>query len=202
MQHDRVKTSRAKPRSDASDSLDASAVFEDRAFIGDIASNVEVVVKRQRTLQADDDSPLDGPPAAEAATVRAPRVFRVEGSVEPKLEQVEELDLPTQVAKPRLRRRRVLHGEVKIIRPASTDSPARAKGQGLSDLGRSVERDSGFLDFGVGQDEGRRYATLMTEIAKLERQAKAAKAAEAAAAVRWIRKAIVEYTISKDELGL
>jgi DNA-binding protein H-NS len=54
----------------------------------------------------------------------------------------------------------------------------------------------------VDREEGRRYATLMKEIARLERQAVVAKKAEAAAAVRWIRKAIAEYRIRAAELGL
>jgi hypothetical protein len=42
----------------------------------------------------------------------------------------------------------------------------------------------------------------MTRIARLERQAQAAKKAEAAAAVRWIRRAIAQYQIHPEELGL
>ena len=47
-----------------------------------------------------------------------------------------------------------------------------------------------------------RYELLLTQIAKLRRQADAAKKAEAAIAVRWIRKAILEYQIGPDDLGL
>ena len=44
--------------------------------------------------------------------------------------------------------------------------------------------------------------TLMTEISRLERQAKVAKETEAAAAVSWIRKAIAEYGITAGDLSL
>jgi hypothetical protein len=47
-----------------------------------------------------------------------------------------------------------------------------------------------------------RYEVLLTQIAKLRRQADAARKAEAAIAVRWIRKAILEYQIGPDDLGL
>ena len=93
-----------------------------------------------------------------------------------------------------MRRRRVLHGEVKTIRPVRTDFDTQLEGP--SDV------DTAILDFGVGEEERRRYTRLMNEIARLERQAKAAKKAEAAAAVSWIRKAIAEYGITADDLCL
>jgi hypothetical protein len=64
------------------------------------------------------------------------------------------------------------------------------------------QSDPRFLDFGVDEEDGRRYVTLTKEIARLESQAEVAKKAEAAAAVRWIRKAIGEHEISAEELGL
>ena len=48
----------------------------------------------------------------------------------------------------------------------------------------------------------RRLAAINAEIAALERQALEARRAEAASAVRWIKRAIVEYDLTADDLGL
>lgn len=178
-----------------SDGLDAYAVFE-RGPNGDSAPNVEVVVKRKRTLQAGADATLDRQGSAEEASVREPRVFRVDAPVQPPVERFK--DLPT-VPRLRTRRRRVPRGEVKIIRPAATASsstPLEHKSETEQPTGL------GLSDFGVAPEEKSRYTKLMTEISRLERQAKAAKETEAAAAVSWIRKAIADYGITADDLSL
>lgn len=176
-------------------------MFGKRGAPGAGASNVEVVVKRKRTLLTGDDATVDGHAPAEAATVRAPRVFRVEGSLETASEQVEGPVMPkaSEEPRPRKRRRRVPHGEVTIIRPVAIDLSEIER---PSDFGRPHEQSVAVPDFGVAPEDQRRYVKLLTEIARLERQAQAAKQAEAAAAVHWIRKAIAEYAIGADELGL
>ena len=152
-----------------------------------------MVVKRKRTVWPDAEATVERQRSSEESTVRAPRVFRVDGSTPPPTKPVK--DLPT-VQRLRARRRRVLHGAVTTIRPATADSGA--------DRGPGSEPHEGvlaFLDFGVGEEERRRYKTLMNKIAELQLQAKTAKESEAAAAVRWIRKAIAEYGICRSELG-
>ena len=168
MKNDRAARSR-------SDGLNAFALFERRPT-EDSASDVEVVVKRKRTLQAGDGSgsTVEGRSLAEEATVRAPRVFRVDAPVQPAVEPVK--DLPTE-PRPRMRRRRVRHGEVKIIRPAATDSTDSSSKP--VEHGSETQQSSHlvFPDFGVGPREKSRYTALMTQIARLKLQAEAAKKA-------------------------
>ena len=59
MQSDRTKASRSEPRFEERDSL-VQAVFGGREVVAETASNVEVVVKRRRTLHADDGATIDG----------------------------------------------------------------------------------------------------------------------------------------------
>ncbi len=201
MQSDRTKASRSEPRFEERDSL-VQAVFGGREVVAETASNVEVVVKRRRTLHADDGTTIDGLPS-DGTAVRAPRVFKIEGARPPASSQAEKVDLrpAPRESSPHRRRRRVLHGEVKVIRPSPRELLDEAAQQ-ASDLPGRPEPSYGLLDFDMISEAKGRYELLLTQIAKLRRQADAAKKAEAAIAVRWIRKAILEYQIGPDDLGL
>ena len=95
----------------------------------------------------------------------------------------------------------MLHGEVKVIRPSPTELRDEAAQQ-ASDLPGRPEASYSLFDFDMSSEAKGRYELLLTQIAKLRRQADAAKKAGAAIAVRWIRKAILEYRIGPDDLGL
>ena len=120
MQSDRTKASRSEPRFEERDSL-VQAVFGEREVVAEPASNVEVVVKRRRTLHADDGTTIDGPPS-DGTAVRAPRVFKIQGAHPPASSQAEKVDLRPALreSSPHRRRRTVLHGEVEVIRPSPT----------------------------------------------------------------------------------
>lgn len=47
-----------------------------------------------------------------------------------------------------------------------------------------------------------RYERLMAEIRDLDHQAEAVRKVESAEVVRWIRKAIVDYGLDAEDLGL
>jgi hypothetical protein len=93
------------------------------------------------------------------------------------------------------RRRRRLNGEVTIIRP-----PSQAVGEGASSKEGTPTHDDG--RFGVALEAQRRHENLLARIVLLERQADKARNAEAATAIRWVKKAIKDYGISAEELGL
>jgi hypothetical protein len=167
---------------------------------GGETADVDVVVKRRRIASTDDHVSGEHDAQVMADEVRAPRVFQVERRPEGQ-ESLSEARLDGQ---PRLsssavaqvkRRRRRLNGEVTIIRP-----PSQSVGEGASSTEGAPTHEDG--RFGVALEAQRRHEKLLARIALLERQADKARNAEAATAIRWITKAIKDYGISAEELGL
>lgn len=177
------------------------------------------------------EAPSEGPPATvqDCEERRAPKVFRIAPTAaEPTLpggragpvgvpaapaampERAGEMQgAPVPSSAPR-RRRRHLHGEVSIIRPAqrstvddaAEDSPtmeAEPAAPLQAPLPARSARRRGQTD---RTDTGPRYPALLARIGELEAEAQRLKALEAAQAVRWIRQAIKTYGLSAQDLGL
>jgi hypothetical protein len=174
--------------------IDAESVFTPVQTPSSIGSVPVVVVKRRKVVVANEsvDGSHDG--ADEDGAARFPKVYRVEPSMGEELEEA--LDPGAAIAQggdtspvrdaARLndsgrRRRQKKHGNVTIIKPAPPSSSELAERRR-----KAMER----------------YELLMTEIRKLDRQAEAVRKVEAAKAVRWIRKAIADYELDADDLGL
>jgi hypothetical protein len=159
-------------------------------------------VKRRRIASTDDRVSGKDDAQVLADEVRAPRVFQVErqpeGQTEPNPDG--QLGLSSSAVAQVKRRRRRLNGEVTIIRPSSQALGEGATSENPIGASRAPTDDDG--RFGVPLETQRRHQKLLARIALLERQADKARNAEAATAVRWIRKAIKDYGISAEELGL
>ena len=120
---------------------------------------------------------------------------------------------PESPSVPRLRRRkpRQLHGEVTIIRPPQDKPPQE------SDADRPLPAGAGIseadLASATGPQERRgaplwptddawpRYPKLLARIRLLEGQAARARQRDAAAAIRWIKRDIVRYGLTAEDLG-
>jgi hypothetical protein len=194
------------PRDAENARLAFEALFETRPTVSEIA-DVEVVVRRRRSASADNSINGGDCEQGPAATVRAPRVFKIEkqqqsdGRVlrDPGLqsETDEATSSVSDLTRPGRRSRRRLNGDVTIIHPQEV-------------IGTSAEREvlaaqkedvSEVGMFGADPAERLQYERLMAKIANLERQALAAKKREAGLAIRWIRKAIRDYGVGAQELG-
>jgi hypothetical protein len=187
--------------------LAVEALFETRPAVNEKAADVEVIVKRRRSASADGAVYGDDSEQGAAATVRAPRVFKIEKQQsssgralhDPALqsESDEATSSVSDLAKTGRRRRRRLNGDVTIIHPQEPIGTSEER-----DVFEALQEDVGGGGmFGADPAEQLRYEKLMVKIASLERQAHAAKKREAAAAIRWIKKAIRYYSIGARDLG-
>lgn len=200
--------------------LAAEAAFSAPRPRVDVDDGPLIVVKRRKAVVTDGGY-LPGEDHEHSGESRAPKVYRVEHG--PDSVAADEPSAPSEATggadshdeisvqplAPLKRRRRVKrHGEVTIIRPPAPD------GLGERLLTASAEESAATSDETIFTEKfvqeiaalKRRamadMASVQFEIRKLERQAEAARKVEAAQAVRWIRKAMVEYDLEPADLGL
>lgn len=166
---------------------------------------------------------------------REPRVFRLPTPVVPAGEPVVEaqatlgadapdaLELESQpIEEPRpapravirRRKRRVLHGEVTIMRPTAPASAAAAA-PSVASTSTFDEKSAPLQAFAhqaavAGQtssvvatpQEWPRYLGMRRQLLALQAEARTVKAREARAALAWIKQAIAEYKLTPADLGL
>jgi len=169
-----------------------------------------VVVKRKRAVVPDPAGHfIEAEVPAPLAEARAPRVFRVDAPIvasDPAVEGAEQLvegasrDFAEAAGPQKKRRRRTLHGEVTIVRPADPQVPVESEPAARRTLGPAQDFDLGIPT--SDRDAPSRYQALIAEIDELKGRAEAAKSIEAARAVRWIKRAIATYGLSASDIGL
>lgn len=183
----------AKPAAATQARLAAEAAFTTTPVM--VSSLPVVVVKRRKATI--DDGVGDGSHGwtEESSAARSPRIHRIgsnpggvpgEEATEPDANTTDVRDaspVPDDgpPAGARRRRRQKKHGDVTIIRP---ERPCTSKLAGFR------------------REAMERYERLMAEIRDLDHQAEAVRKVESAEVVRWIRKAIVDYGLDAEDLGL
>jgi hypothetical protein len=189
----------AHPRDDAAASARrqareaAEAAFGQHRLASEEAPPV-VVVKRRRSIGDAIAGHSGFERSGPEGQAREARVVRVESLLALQDDKAEppQAEAPAPASPPRRSRRRAPHGAVTIIRPA----PPVA-----SDGAETLQRPSGKNDM-VDRDAITRYEAVMAEIESLKRHADVLRKAEARRAVRWIRKAMFDYGLTAQDLGL
>ena len=173
--------------------LAAESAFTQVATPALVGSPVVVVKRRKVVLDSEAGDGSHGS-AEEGHAARSPKIHRMEPNLLGVLgegvergapatdvresSQARDDEAPTGSER---RRRQKRHGQVTIIRP---ERPSASE---LAEFRREAME---------------RHERLMAEIRKVDRQAEAVRKAEAAKVVRWIRKAIADYGLDADDLGL
>jgi len=183
----------ASARSQAREAAEA-AFAHDR--LGSQGPPPVVVVKRRRSIGDAIEGQAGSERSKSEGDARKARVFRVESvlALQDDKAQVSQatsnpVEGPPSVQDEALapassrRSRRASHGKVTIIRPPPpvASGPAEARQRPAGNIG---------------------YDAVMAEIEWLKRRAAALRKAEARSAVRWIRKAILDYGLTAQDLGL
>jgi hypothetical protein len=115
------------------------------------------------------------------------------------------------------KRRRAAPSPVTVILPAASDTgpgndqdvasrPEEASAEGASpenlSFTRLPTRKTSHVASMTADKSGSRYLAVMAEIAELRREAEVARKAEAAEAIRWIKRAMAKYGLSRHDLAL
>ncbi len=209
--HEQLLLSQAEQARVAVESLFRTHVASD-----DVA-DIPIVFKRRRPspggeVTADND-------AEGASNARSPKVFRVKKRHEPEgqqgyqpsepdlteraplnVETLSNLELPSS---PRRRRRR-LHGDVKIFHPVADDIGPPTPDKRALRLALIVEARvprAASRKFGNDPRLLKRYEQIVAKITRLEQQVQALREKEKSDAIRWIRKAMQQHGIDVRELA-
>jgi hypothetical protein len=185
-----------------------------------------VTMKRNRPVETGDEVERDSDkPQEQVEEARAPRTFRVEHlSIAPPEAAPDGLELGsssaegmTGTAQPRetpstvpRKSRHKRHGEVTIIRPSRSEpvdaaKPAAGREERMPCPTGAKRRPGGGFVFEVapiGSSASREYASIMARIQQLEQDAVEVRKRESSKAVRWIKRAIVDYQLDAADLGL
>lgn len=185
-----------------------------------------VVVKRPRATES---TSVAGESKEAAGAIedeaRAPRTYRLESTAHQAEAAADERDAsgtlletpsdgvgpgsPQQLVQRKRRPRR--HGAVRIIRPNSMESAepaevaASARAMPLRRTADEVQPLLNGFEFDVSAIRRRaesEHARVMASIDRLEQRAAGLRKKEAASALRWIKRAIADYGLSRADLGL
>lgn len=201
--------------------LAAEAVFTATPTpAGESGEKPVVTLKRNRPVETGDAVERDSHKQHEQVEeARAPRTFRVEPPSAPVGLELEGsfVDGATEAVQARAlqptvprKSRRKRHGDVTIIRPGRSEPVDAAKpvaghekqGPCLTVVKRRPGGGFVFDVASIGSSASREYASIMAKIQELERHAVAIKKRESSNAVRWIKRAIVNYELDAADLGL
>ena len=202
--------------------LAAEHAFLAASSTGEADGGPVIVVRRKKTVVAASEGHDSTTERLELTREsRTPKVYRVEhgpdSAPSDDLEESDEVatsftgshtEAIVQRVVPIKRRRRVIrHGEVTIIRPQPSDGEGErvltAAEESTAPTAELVSPGKLTQEFTALKRRALAdLAAIQSEIRQLERQAEAVRKVEAARAVRWIRKAITEYGLGCDDLGL